>query len=87
MAAKSDLAAALLALGRNDEAESLLKELTASEPNNPAILYQLGKLQLDRGDTKEAVKTLETAAKLAPQDSAIHQELQRATPVYRQKTD
>ncbi len=75
LAAKSDLAATLLALERKEEAEPLLKELAASEPNNPAIFYQLGKLQLDRGDRKEAVINLEAAAKLAPQDNAIHEEL------------
>lgn len=83
-AAKSDLAATLLALERKDEAESLLKDLTASEPNNPAILYQLGKLELDRGDRKEAIANLETAVKLAPQDDTIRQELLLATAVDRQ---
>jgi Flp pilus assembly protein TadD len=78
-AAKSDLAVTLLALGQKDEAESSLKELAASEPNNPTILYQLGKLELDRGDTKDAVTNLEAAEKLAPQDKAIHEELALAT--------
>lgn len=87
LAAKNDLAVTLLALGQKSEAELLLMELKASEPNNSAVFYELGKLQLDRGDRKEAIVNLEAAAKLAPQDDAIHQELLLATAVDRQKTD
>lgn len=75
LAAKSDLAATLLATGGKDEAESLLRELTVSEPNNPAVLYQLGKLQIDRGNAKEAITNLQAAEKLAPHDNAIREEL------------
>jgi len=79
--AKQDLAVTLLALGRPADAEPLLEELTASGVGSPAVFYQLGKLQLDRGDSKDAVTNLETAAKLAPQDRAIQQELARAMSV------
>jgi tetratricopeptide (TPR) repeat protein len=77
--AKYDLALTLIALDQTDEGQSLLKEL-AQQPgmNNPAIYYQLGKLQLDRGDTDAAISDLETAAKLAPEDNAIRLELTAA---------
>jgi tetratricopeptide (TPR) repeat protein len=77
--AKDALAFSLLALGKLDEAQSLLVDLTKSQPGDPTIFYQLGKLQLDHGDAKDAIPNLEMAAKLAPQDSAIHLELARAT--------
>jgi tetratricopeptide (TPR) repeat protein len=76
--AKYDLALTLIALGQKDEGQSLLKELAQqSETNDPAIYYQLGKLQLDRGDIDAAIASLETAAKLAPEDDAIRLELNR----------
>jgi tetratricopeptide (TPR) repeat protein len=77
--AKDALALTLLAVGKQDEAQALLVELAKSQPSNPAIFYQLGKLQFDRGDTKDAIENLEVAAKLAPQDNTICQELTRAT--------
>ena len=76
--AKYDLALTLIALGQKDEPQSLLKELAQSETNKPAIFYQLGKLQLDRGDTDDAISSLEAAAKLAPGDDAIRLELAEA---------
>jgi len=77
--AKFDLAITLIALGENDEAQSLLKEL-ADQPgtNDPKIFYQLGKLQLDLGDTNAAITNLEAAAKLAPDDDSIRLELLEA---------
>jgi tetratricopeptide (TPR) repeat protein len=81
--AKYDLALTLIALGQNDEGESLLKELAhQSEMNNPAIYHQLGKLQLDRGDIDAAITSLEAAAKMAPGDDATRLEL---TEAYRRK--
>ena len=77
--AKFDLALTLIALGQNDEAQSLLKELANQpETNNPKIFYQLGKLQLDLGDTNAAITNLEAAARLAPDDDAIRFELSEA---------
>jgi Flp pilus assembly protein TadD len=75
---KRDLASTLLALGRQSEAEPLLVELTKSESSDPAVFYQLGKLELDRGDQQDAITNLKIAAKLAPQDQLIQQELAQA---------
>jgi tetratricopeptide (TPR) repeat protein len=78
--AKYDLALTLIALGQKDEAQSLLKQLAQpSETNDPAIYYQLGKLQLDRGDDIDgAIRNLEAAAKLAPEDGATRLKLMEA---------
>ena len=77
--AQFDLALTLIALGKKDEAQSLLKELADQpETNDPKIFYQLGKLQLDTGDTNAAITNLEAAAKLAPDDDAIRLELTKA---------
>ncbi len=79
MTAIYDLAVTLIALGQKDGALSLLNEL-AQEPemNDPKIFCQLGKLQLDLGDTDAAITNLEVAARLAPDDDAIRLELQKA---------
>jgi tetratricopeptide (TPR) repeat protein len=82
--AKDDLVLALLAQGRNDEAKTLLLELTKLEPDNPGLFYQLGKLYLDHRELKNAVANLRIAAKLAPQDNAIKQELLRAAELQSQ---
>jgi tetratricopeptide (TPR) repeat protein len=77
--AQFDLALTLIALGQKDEARSLLKELADHpETNDPKIFYQLGKLQLELGDTDAAITSLEAAAKLAPDDDAIRLELTEA---------
>ncbi len=77
--AQFDLALTLIALGQKDEAQSLLKQLAGQpETNNPKIFYQLGKLQLDIGDTDAAITNLEAATKLAPDDDAIRLELTTA---------
>ncbi|MDW5266143.1 MULTISPECIES: tetratricopeptide repeat protein [Acidobacteriaceae] len=77
--AKYNLALTLIALDQKDEAQSLLKELAQQpETNNPAIYYQLGKLQLDQGDTNAAITNLEAATKLAPEDNATRIELMEA---------
>jgi tetratricopeptide (TPR) repeat protein len=77
--AQFDLALTLIALGEKGEAQSLLKKLADQpETNDPKIFYQLGKLQLDQGDTDAAVTSLEAAARLAPDDDAIRLELTKA---------
>jgi tetratricopeptide (TPR) repeat protein len=77
--AEFDLALTLIALDQKDEARSLLNGL-ADLPgaNDPKIFYQLGKLELDVGDTDAAITSLEAAAKLAPDDDAIRLELTKA---------
>ena len=74
--AEFDLALTLIALGQKNEAESLLKELTQQPgTNDPKVYFQLGKLQLDLGDTNAAIASLGAAAGLAPDDDAIRLEL------------
>jgi len=77
--AKYDLALTLIALDQKDEARSLLREL-AQQPgaNDPKIYFELGKLQLDLGDTDAAIANLQLAAKLAPDDDAIRVGLEEA---------
>ncbi len=80
--AKYNLALVLIALSRRSEAEVLLTELEHSDGKNPAVYYQLGKLQLDAGNTNGAIASLETAARLAPNDEVIRLEL---TDAYRRR--
>ena len=73
--AQYNLALVLIALNRRSEAEVLLTELEQSDGKNPAVYYQLGKIQLDAGNTNAALTNLEAAARLAPKDEAIRLEL------------
>jgi tetratricopeptide (TPR) repeat protein len=73
--AKYNLALVLIALSRRSDAEVLLTELEQSDGKNPAVYYQLGKLQLDAGNTNAAINNLEAAARLAPNDDVIRLEL------------
>ncbi len=77
--AQFDLALTLIALGQKSEAQSLLKDLADQpETNDPKIFYQLGKLQLDLGNTDAGITSLEAAARLAPDNDAIRLELTEA---------
>jgi tetratricopeptide (TPR) repeat protein len=73
--AKYQLALTLIALKQQDEARTLLEGMARSGANDPAVYYQLGKLQMEEGDAKAAVVNLEMAAKLLPGDGAIEKEL------------
>lgn len=70
--AKYNLALALIGLQQNEEAQKLLVEVTGKDPRNADALYQLGKVQLDEGDTLGAVATLEAAERANPANAAIH---------------
>ena len=76
--AKYNLALVLIALNKQDEAEVLLTGLEQSDGKNPAVYYQLGKLQLDGGNTNAAITNLESAVRLAPNDDVIRLELAKA---------
>lgn len=76
--AKYDLALALLALNRKDEAQELLMQLAQTGTKIPSVYYQLGKLQLDGGNTDGAIANLEIAARLAPDDRSVLAELKNA---------
>jgi tetratricopeptide (TPR) repeat protein len=76
--AKYNLALTLIALKQQDEAKTLLIEIARPEVKDSAIYFQLGKLQLEPGDAKSAIASLEIAAKLNPEDEAVHKELAEA---------
>lgn len=74
--AKYNLALALIGLQQKEEAQQLLGEVIRKGP--PDAYYQLGKLQLERGDAKAAINTLESGAKTNPGNLSIHFELAAA---------
>jgi len=78
---KYNLASALIETHETDEAQKLLSELVESGWRDPHAYFSLGKLQLERGDVKDAIANLETAALLSPSSGPIHRELADA---YRQ---
>src|SRR5262249_6167713 len=63
---KYHLAFALISIQKNDEASGLLKEVVQQDPAYVDAYYELGKLQLNEGDAKAAIASLETGAKLGP---------------------
>jgi len=76
--AKYNLALALIELQQKREAQDLLIEIVRIGSQNPGVYYQLGKLQLERGETKAAIATLEKGAKVNPENESIHLELAAA---------
>ncbi len=82
--AKYNLALVLIALDKRTEAEALLTELEQSDGKNPAVYYQLGKLQLDSGNANAAITSLEAAVRLAPNDDVIRLVL---TDAYHRRSD
>ncbi len=76
--AKYNLALILIGLKENDKAQRLLTEMVAARSRNSDAYFQLGKLQLDRGEIKAAIATLQAGAKLDPGNGFIHLELAAA---------
>jgi len=77
-AAKYHLAYALIQMQKKDEGQALLREVVAQDPTYADAFYQLGKLQLEQGDTKTAISNLEISAKLSPASDYIHYQLSMA---------
>ncbi len=77
-ATKYHLALALVQLQQKDEAVSLLQQVIEQNQKYADAYYQLGKLQLEGGDAKQAVSSLESAANLSPQSDYIHYQLSLA---------
>jgi tetratricopeptide (TPR) repeat protein len=48
------------------------------DPKYADAYYQLGKLQLESGDAKQAITSLESAAALSPRSDCIHYQLSLA---------
>jgi len=74
--AKYSIAYTLLERKTNtDEAISLLREAVAARLDYSDARYQLGKALIERGDIKEAVEHLESAAQSDPKKDYIHYQL------------
>ena len=70
---------------RKPEAQAAFAQLAAANPENADIQFYLGRLALQRGDHEEAVKHLEKAVALAPNDSRMHHRLGDAYGLSAQK--
>ena len=75
VSSKYHLAFALIQIEKNDEALSLLREVLQQDPKHADAYYQLGKLQLEQGDTKAAISNLEAGTKFNPDGDYIHYQL------------
>jgi len=76
--AKYGLALALIGLQQRVEARRLLEELVEKRTHSADVYYQLGRLQLERDETKAAITTLVLGAKIDPESAPIHAELAAA---------
>lgn len=65
-------AVAKLQNGRYDEAIRTLEVLRFQDPDNPAVLFNLGMALSDRGNLRAAVKHLRRATQLAPRRADAH---------------
>src|SRR4029077_16877953 len=62
---KYDLALSLLQTQQKDDALPLFQQVIQQDPKYADAYYQLGKLELESGDTKLSISNLETAANLS----------------------
>jgi tetratricopeptide (TPR) repeat protein len=80
--AKYQLALALInskaGPSRKDEALNILGGLAAAGSQNADVYRELGRLQLERGDVKAAIGSLQTGSKLKPEDASLHRDLEVA---------
>jgi predicted Zn-dependent protease len=63
---------------KTDDAAALFRRVVATHPDYANAQYQLGKILLDRGQTSDAIRFLEAAARLEPQTDYLHYQLQAA---------
>ena len=61
--------------GRLGEAEPLLRRLAAERPDDAGIHLQLGRVLAAQGKKDDAITEIQTALKLAPDDSAAQHDL------------
>jgi tetratricopeptide (TPR) repeat protein len=78
VSAKYHLAFSLIQIQQKEEAQSLLREVIQQDPNHADAYYEMGKLQLEQGDTKGAVQSLETGIKVRPGADYMHYQLAMA---------
>ena len=58
--------------GREVDAEGEFREALKREPRMPTALLELAKLCQHRGDNQEALKLLDSAVELAPENQNVH---------------
>jgi len=75
---KYHLAFALIELQQKDEALILLQQVIQQDPKYADAYYEVGKLQLEKGDIRAAVFSFETGIKLSPDSDYIHYQLAMA---------
>jgi tetratricopeptide (TPR) repeat protein len=75
---KYHLAFALIQIQQKAEAQTLLQEVLQQDPNYADAYYELGKLQLEQGDAKAAIASLEAGTKASPDSDYIHYQLAMA---------
>ena len=78
VSAKYHLAFSLIQIQQKPEAQSLLREVIQQDPNRADAYYEMGKLQLEQGDAKGAVQSLEAGIKASPDADYIHYQLAMA---------
>ncbi|MEM8959927.1 MAG: tetratricopeptide repeat protein [Acidobacteriota bacterium] len=76
--ARTQLARAYLDLGRDDDAESVLRDILSTDPNDAAALAAIGRIAARRGRWGDAAAFWETALEAAPGATSLHIELQGA---------
>jgi superkiller protein 3 len=72
---QADLANALAAAGRNDEAIREFQALAVKNPQSPTTYRQLGQLYLEQGRGVEAADALAQATRIAPEDPNLQEQL------------
>jgi tetratricopeptide (TPR) repeat protein len=75
---KYHLAFALIQIQQKTEAQALLQQVLTQDPNYADAYYELGKLQLEQGDAKAAITSLEAGTKASPDSDYIHYQLAMA---------
>ena len=78
VAAKYHLAFSLAQTQQKEEAQKLLLQVIQQDAHHADAYYQLGKLQLEDGEPKQAIANLETASKLSPESEYMHYQLAMA---------
>lgn len=68
---QAEIARCYMQLGRLEESEKVIQELLKEIPGNPAFLMQLGRLQLQLKQPKEALANFQQAEKINPKIEAI----------------
>jgi tetratricopeptide (TPR) repeat protein len=76
--AKYHLAFALIQIGQKSEGRTLLNQVIQQDKDHADAYYQIGKLQLEDGDVKGSITSLETATHLSPESEYMHYQLAMA---------